>query len=264
MKNVESSANQFKDLLQSARQVLLLTRTQASTDGVAATLALGRVIRSFGRGVLLATPEKLSDSFNGLPGIQEFKTSVGPKSLVVSIDHEPGSIAKVSYGEEGNKFNLVVTPVAGRQVRAENVNFSFSGGDYDLVVALDTPDLALLGSLYESEAATWEHMPLVNIDRHPANTQFGRVNVLDHEAASTSEVVGRLVVAAKLPLPKDAAELLLLGIREATGNFQNSGPGSFEVAASLARVTRGGRTESTEERLVNEPFRKSEVRTVKT
>src|SRR5581483_10502932 len=241
MKNVESAAHQFKDLISSARKVLLLTRTQASTDGVAATLALAEIVKSLGRPVILATPEKLADSFSHLPGVAQFKTSVGPKALVVSIDHEPGSIAKVSYDEQGDKFNLVITPVSGRSVNPENVNFSYSGGDYDLVIALDTPDLALLGPLYEAEAEVWSKLPLVNIDRHSANTQYGLLNAVDHESASTSEVTTRLILAAKLPLPKAAAELLLLGIREATNGFQNAGPGSFETAADLTRFIRGGR-----------------------
>lgn len=259
MKTVESAASQIKELVQHAKKVLLVTRTQASTDGVAATLALAESIKAFGREVVLAVPDKLPENLSVLPGADKFTTNLGPKSLVISLDYEPGSISKVSYGTQGKKFNLVVTPSNGANVTPENVNFSYSGGDYNLVMVLDTADPALLGHLYEQEKETLEHLPVINIDRHPANTQFGKVNALDHEATTTSEIVSRIISATKLPLPKISAELLLLGIREGTTNFQNAGPGSFESAAYLSRKIKGGPgDESTEERLVNEPFRRTD------
>jgi nanoRNase/pAp phosphatase (c-di-AMP/oligoRNAs hydrolase) len=260
MKNVESSAPHLKELIQHSRKVLVVTRSQASLDAVAATLALAETLRAFGRTVILATPEKLGSHLANLPGVNAFVTSIGPKSLVVSIDHEPGTIGKVSYAEEGSKFNLVITPQPGKAVGADNVNFSYSGGDYDLVIILDTPDQALLGGLNDSEAQMWQSIPFVNIDRHPANTQYGKVNILDPDSPSTSGIIVRLIIATKLPLTKVAAELLLMGIRDATKNFDQAGPDSFEEATQLSRIIRGQTGESTEERLVNEPLRGTELK----
>lgn len=258
MKTVESSASQIKELLQHARRVLLTTHGQGSLDGLAATLGLADSIKTFGREVIITSANPVDTAAN-LAGADKFSQALASKSLTISLDYQPGSIEKVSYGTEGNKFNLVITPSKGHNFSPENVNYAYSGSDYDLVFVLDTADLALLGSIYESEGETWQRLPVINIDRHSANTQYGKVNVLDPEASSTSEIVARLISAAKLPLTKDGAELLLRGIKEATGNFGNAGPGSFERAADLSRIIRGEtRTESTEERLVNEPFRKGE------
>jgi nanoRNase/pAp phosphatase (c-di-AMP/oligoRNAs hydrolase) len=259
MKTVESSASQIKELLQHSRTVLLVTKSAASRDGVAAALALAEAIRSFGRTVVLASPEELTEEQKTLSGADKFVNFVAPRSLVISLDYEPGSIDKIGYGPEGNRFNLRVTPAAGKSVSTENVHYAYSGVNYDLVFVLNSADLALLGNLYEAEKETWAQLPLVNIDHHPANTQYGKVNVLSQEVTSTCEIVYHLISAMKIPFPKESAELLLTGIKLATANFNEARPETFEVAAALARKIKGEeRTESTEERLVNEPFRKDQ------
>lgn len=259
MQNVESAAKQVKELVQHALSVLVVTRSSANTDGLSAALALAESLRAFGRAVHVATPGKLPDHLTALPGAQHVKTEFGRKSFVISLDYQPGSIAKISYGPEGNKYNVVITPADGTRFTPEQVNFSYSGSDYDLVFVVDTADLALLGDLYEAEKEAWSARPLVNIDRHPANTQFGKVNVVDHEGRSTAAIVFRLLEAAKLPLNSAVAELLLLGLREATDGFAKASPDNFEQAARLSRVISGPASgESTEERLVNEPFRKGQ------
>lgn len=259
MQNVEQAAKQVKDLVQRSRSVLVVTRSDSSADGFSAALALAESLRAFGRSVHVAAPEKLPDHLTGLPGAQHVKTNLGGKSFVISLDYQPGSIAKISYGPEGNKYNVVITPAAGAKFTPEQVNFSYSDGDYDLVFVVDTADLALLGDLHESEKEAWSVLPLVNIDRHPANTQFGKVNVVDHEEHSTAAITFRLLQTAKLPLNRTVAELLLLGLREATESFTKARPSNFDQAAQLSRIISGeDKSESTEERLVNEPFRKGQ------
>lgn len=256
MKTVETAASQIRDLVSQAKKVLVTTHAQTGRDGVAASLGLAQSLRSFGKEVVLAAPGKLSDTQLTLPGADKFQAGLGPRSLIVSLPYQPGSIQKISYGPAEGKFNLVITPAKDQVVPADQVDFAYSGGDYDLVVILDTADPALLGDIYETEGPTWATLPVVNIDRHPANTQYGVVNAIDPEAKSVSEVVARLLLAAKLPFSKETADLLLTGIREATKDFDDAGPGSFEVAAQIKRalITQ----ESTEQRLVNEPFRKGE------
>lgn len=259
MTNVESAASQIKELLQHARRVLIVTRSPASRDGAAASLALFLSVKRFGREVQLVSPGPLSGEAKSLPGSDQFTAGLGPRGLLISLDYEPNSIAKVSYEAAGDKFNLIVTPSNGHSFTAGNVSYSQVGSEYDLVIVLDTAELSLLGDLAEAEKDHWAKIPLINIDRHPANTQYGKVNCLDHEASSTCEVTARLILAAKLPLTSEVAQLLMTGLKEGSNNFQNAGPGTFEAAADLTRIIRGARNESTEERLVNEPFRAGSV-----
>jgi nanoRNase/pAp phosphatase (c-di-AMP/oligoRNAs hydrolase) len=247
---VENSASQIKELIQHSRKVLLATSAQG--DNIAATLALSESIKQFGREVILVSPNGVEGQQASLPGAQDFTDGVGPRSLVVSLDYQPGSIAKVSYAAEGDKFNLVITPNSGSEVTSNNVSYSYTGAQYDLVIVVGVADLGVLGDLYESEKGVWEKLPVVNIDRRGANTQFGKVNAIDSEVASMSEIVMRLLDSAKLPLPKIAAELLLLGLREASDNFAKATPAIFERAAELARKIEGREGLSSEERLVDE------------
>ncbi len=115
-----------------------------------------------------------------------------------------------------------------------------------------------LGSIYESEKDYWSEIPVINIDRHGANTQYGKINIIDHEAASVSEVTARALLASKINITPEVARLLLTGIKDATSGFDRAGPSDFETAGKLSQITSGVKVESTEERLVNEPFRRGE------
>lgn len=253
MKTVENAASQIKELIQHSRAVLVIANTD-STDQVASALALADSIEKFGRNVILAAPNGPSGEAANLPGAQAFVTSIGPKSLVVAIDH-PEAIAKVNYGVEGDKWNMVITPAPGLEISADQVSFSSTGRDYDLVITLGVVDLALLGQLYESEQTQLQLLPLVNLDRHPANTQFGKVNAIDPDATTLSELVYRLLSAAKLPVSPTGLELLLLGLRSGSSDFTTASAAVFEMAASITKLMQG-KKESSEEKLVGEALEK--------
>lgn len=258
MFNIENAAIQIKDLLTRATGVLIITRSEPSVDAAAASLALAAVSAGMGRPVILVTPSELSERVKVLPGAAKFATSLPASSLVISLEHKPGSIDKVSYQDEGDRFNMVVTPRAGQLVSPDQVSFSALGESYDLVIVVGTPDQALLGSIYESEKDHWSEIPLINIDRHGANTQYGKINIIDHEAASVSEVTARALLASKINITPEVARLLLTGIKDATSSYEQAGPSDFETAGKLSQITSGVKGESTEERLVNEPFRRGE------
>ena len=88
--------------------------------------------------------------------------------------------------------------------------------------------------------------PVINIDHHASNTDFGQVNMVDVVAASTTEVLYHVLEAMekkynKKLITEDIATLLLAGIITDTGSFQhaNTSPKSMETAAKLLDL--GGR-----------------------
>jgi nanoRNase/pAp phosphatase (c-di-AMP/oligoRNAs hydrolase) len=257
MKSIESSASQIKELIQHARTVLVVTSAE-TFDNVAASLALAESIKNFGREVILASPNELSAQAGTLPGASEFRHQLGPKALIISLPYQTGSIEKINYETVGDKFNLMIVPPAGSEVTADQVEFSQNGPDYDLVVVVGTVDLPKLGNLYLTEEKTWVEMPIINIDYHSTNTQFGKINAVDPDAVTSSEVITRTINLAKLPMTKGVIDLLLVGLKDATSGFDRATAGAFQAAALLARAKSAGPVESTEERLVNEPFRKTQ------
>jgi phosphoesterase RecJ-like protein len=58
---------------------------------------------------------------------------------------------------------------------------------FDLVIGLDSSDLARLGDVYD--AGRLAGVPLINVDHHITNLYYGDVNLVDPSAASTAELV---------------------------------------------------------------------------
>jgi phosphoesterase RecJ-like protein len=82
-------------------------------------------------------------------------------------------------------------------------------------------------------------VPVVNIDHHPGNTNFGKVNIVDLTASATAEIMVSLIETIGKDMPgiidADIATCLLTGLIYDTSSFQNSNttPKSLTVAAQL-------------------------------
>lgn len=102
----------------------------------------------------------------------------------------------------------------------------------DVFLALDCGSADRLGSL---EGAARQSKVLINVDHHPGNARFGRINLVDTRASSTAELVMRLLVDLGVELDRDIATCLYTGVVTDTGRFQygNSNPGTLRLAAEL-------------------------------
>ena len=76
---------------------------------------------------------------------------------------------------------------------------------------------------------------VVNIDHHHDNTRFGDLNLVDGEASSSAEMVARVLDAAHLPLTREVAVPLYVGLVTDTGRFgySNTTRRAHELAARL-------------------------------
>jgi phosphoesterase RecJ-like protein len=139
---------------------------------------------------------------------------------------------------------VVITPKDGL-LTPTNVRIEEGSYDIDLVIALDCANEERLGTFFEKNRTLFYEVPVVNIDHHPGNTNFGKVNIVDTAASSTAEILVSLLETIGKEVPNlfdaDVATCLLTGLITDTGSFQNSNttPKSLTVAAQL--VAAGGR-----------------------
>jgi phosphoesterase RecJ-like protein len=77
--------------------------------------------------------------------------------------------------------------------------------------------------------------PILNLDHHHDNTQFGTINHVVPEASCTAEIVWDLLRALDVPLTAHIAEALYVGLVTDTGRFmyENTGPRAHVMAADL-------------------------------
>jgi phosphoesterase RecJ-like protein len=99
----------------------------------------------------------------------------------------------------------------------------------------DARDAALImecGALDRTGVAGLDGSPVLNIDHHVGNTQYGTINWIDESAAACGEMVFTLIEALGAPFTRDLATHVYLALLTDTGSFHFSHitPRSFEIA----------------------------------
>lgn len=244
----------IKGLLEAAQDVLIVTHENPTHDSIGSALALSLGLATLGKKVTVACPDPMIVELSNYIGAQKVVTSLGKKNFVISLDYVDGSIEKVSYNIEGDKFNLVIEPRPGYEgFSEEKVHYEHTGQSAHVIFAVDTIHLGGLKKLYEDDKDLYASKPIVNIDRHANNALFGHTNMIDDKASSTAEVVYALLTGLGVSLSEDMATNLLNAVYAATQNFQSSSvkAGAFELAARA--ISSGGK------RFMNAPSVQEEI-----
>ncbi len=108
------------------------------------------------------------------------------------------------------------------------------GVTFDAFVALDCSDLKRAGEVHTLNDAG---KPVLNIDHHISNARFGQVNWVEPRASSCTEIVFDLYKAMRVPIDRDTAMLLYVGIATDTGYFRypNTTAKAHAVTAELLK-----------------------------
>lgn len=106
------------------------------------------------------------------------------------------------------------------------------GKRFDCVIAVDCASLERLG---DASMAWRPGSPLLNIDHHASNTQYGTLNWVSPQEPSAGELVVQLLRQARWPITPAIADCLYTAISTDTGSFQFSTtlPSTLRTAARL-------------------------------
>jgi phosphoesterase RecJ-like protein len=111
-----------------------------------------------------------------------------------------------------------------------------SNGSYDLVISLDCSDERRMGKVFQEAVAG---VPLLNIDHHVTNTQFGTVNWVDPSSVSTTQMILTLADAMGWELSKPVAICLLTGLMTDTRAFRTANVDTATLQAALRLMEAG-------------------------
>ena len=103
-----------------------------------------------------------------------------------------------------------------------------------LLIVLDTPDIKRIDSV---DLSNYSH--IVKIDHHPKVDDFGEIELIDEEASSTCQLILELIFKNFLPITKNIAENLYLGIVSDTGRFMHNytSEKTFELVTKMLKKT---------------------------
>ena len=103
--------------------------------------------------------------------------------------------------------------------------------NYESVYVFDCGNSERLGDL---EEIALNSARVIVVDHH-INPSFGDIQVIDSNAASTTQVLFREILSAKIAIDKNIANCLMTGLITDTGRFQYSNTDNevFEIASKL-------------------------------
>lgn len=139
----------------------------------------------------------------------------------------------LSLQAAGKQVQMVLAdglPNVFRHLEGSDQVRSKPDGEFDLIVVVDSSDLNRIGSALDGYP-----LPDLNIDHHPTNLEFARVNLIDPQAVATAEILAEHLPRLGLPIDRLVAGALLFGIIADTIGFRtyNMTPKALRLAAEL-------------------------------
>lgn len=103
---------------------------------------------------------------------------------------------------------------------------------YDVAIVTDAGDIDRVGDV---QRLFVEGKPIINIDHHVTNTNFGDINHVEAHSSSTCEVVFGIFKKVGFDLTADLAKLLYVGVMTDTGSFRytNTSAKTHKMASEL-------------------------------
>lgn len=114
----------------------------------------------------------------------------------------------------------------------------FDLADFDLIIISDAGASHMTGFHEKYPDFLSKKIPIINIDHHASNDNFGTINIVDTHASSATMVMWRLLKALGISLTREIGIALLTGIYNDTGGFMHSNTTqeTFEIAGELAKT----------------------------
>lgn len=238
MNPARSQLEKVIEILQNNTSGVICLAENPTVDAIAAATALYFTLTQLGKNVTLASSGAINSEIPGAEKIQSELTTSGD-NMVISFPYEEGSIDKVDYFIQNDKFNIVITPRPGTEpLNTKEVQYGTSGGTIEFVITIGVPSLRSLGQLHTDNQELLKQSKIVNIDRSLTNTYFGVANLVNRNVSSLSELVLNLLVNMNAELDKETATSLYAGVLDATKSFTTpaTNAGTFEASATLLKA----------------------------
>jgi len=233
---------QFESLLERSHDVIIFIPENASGDAIGSSWALSFFLKKKGINATIVFPngKEVLERFSFLEKPEHVENALsGARDFVLAFDTSRNKIIDVRTERDDNAVRIFITPEHGA-IDPRDFSFIPARFKYDLAIAIDSPDKESIGKAYAENPDIFYEVPVINIDHHSENDNFGQINIVDITASATSEIMTELLEKLDASMVDEAiAQCLLTGIIDATNSFQkkNTTPKSLQAAATL--MTKG-------------------------
>lgn len=206
--------------LPQAQKILVLIPQNPTLDKVAAGLGLYLSLKKQGKQVTIACPSEMTVAFNRLFAVNKIQKQIGNRDLTITFKGQKDKIEKISSQAQGEDLSLVIEPRQGcASVSQDQVAFSYSGAEADMIFIIGAARLEDLGALYGAEKKIFDQALTINLDYQAQNSNFAKVNLVSPQFGSCCEGVVSLMQNLNLSVDGDIASNLFSGIKANHSNF---------------------------------------------
>lgn len=181
---------QIKQLIDDKKHILITFRKDGKGDAVGSALGLALYLQKLGKQVDIVCEDfQLPRTFKFLKHAESIRAKFSHlRQFIITIDVQESGVQELSYDVKDGKLRIFVTPKHGAYNR-DNMSTGQSNFKYDLIFVLDSADLQSLGNLHQHHSEFFYKTPVINIDHHSENEQFGQVNLIDVTASTSAEIL---------------------------------------------------------------------------
>ncbi len=229
---------QLEKLLEGSKNILIILPQNPTGDAIGSGWAFYYFLEKKGIVPTLAFVDGFNEleRFKFLPKPENISSSIAEaKEFILVFNTKYNKISNVKPEFFDDELRISITPEKG-SIDPRDFSFIPAKSKYDAIVVLDSPDKETLGKIFEENPDIFYEVPLVNIDHHSNNENFGQINIVSITSSSTAEVLFDIVEKIGVEMMDEKiSNCLLTGIISGTESFQrkNTTPKSLQVAAKL-------------------------------
>jgi len=252
---------QIYETIERANRPLIVTRRNWEPDSIAAGLSMLKFLERLEKKAHFVCEDFASrDNLKFLPRLHQIQPNVkNLTNFIIKLDTSKIKLEDLSYDLKGEILEIYLSPQTGiwseRDIKTQATDYK-----YDLVIAVDTPDLESLGRIYEENADFFYKTPIINIDANSANEHFGQINHVQLTATSSSEIIYQIIDNINRNfIDEDTATLLLAGMITKTKSFKSTNVTPQTLATASQLVSLGARREE----IIHNFYRTRSIQTLK-
>lgn len=229
--------NSFKNLIDSALEVLILLPSEPNVDQVSAGLSLYLTLRSL-KNTSISCDTPMTTEFNRLIGVDKISEELGSKNLTIKFtNYNAEDVDKVSYDIENGEFKLTISPKLGfNSPTKDQLNISYSGVGVDTVILIGGKNEKSFPILENSD---FKNAKLIHIGTRLLEVE-NELQILSFAspASGVSELTASLIKESGFSIDPDIATNLLSGIEDSSNSFQSPEVTAltFEIFAELLKL----------------------------
>lgn len=211
---------QLNILLAPIREALIVIRPNPSLDNFVAGVALAEALKKIGRQANVVCPTKITGELGKLRLVESVLNFIPQKQLDINISYKTGSLSEIGFQKDLKALQLNLKPQSGQSViDPSNIHYQERQIKPEVAFFIEVENLAHLQNFYQENEILFKQIPIINVDFHQTNTNYGRVNLIDTKANSISEMITLMLYDLRVHLSPEVAKMLYQGIAFKTDNF---------------------------------------------